>query len=125
MPFQAWEYVLFYLLKWQTRVLITGDCMYQHKSDKEKDVSYIKDIATACGTPFENIFICAGNHDVDRNNSERNIEIENIRESGYLSTINKVTEGYGDFHALHQAIAGRFYKHFDTPSLPLCNQNVI
>jgi Molybdenum cofactor biosynthesis enzyme len=101
-------------------ILFTGDCMYQHTSKIETDTKYFKQIATACGVPTKNIILCAGNHDVDRNNTVRINEIKNIRNSGQLSNINNLKPGYGEFDTLHKAVTGRFYKHFDLKIVEDC-----
>ena len=94
-------------------ILITGDCMNQHVANLEENVKFIKEIALSSGVSENNIFMCAGNHDVDRNNSVRNDEIEKIRKSRQLHKVDGLEHGYGEFTALTQAVTGRFYKHFE------------
>lgn len=93
-------------------ILITGDCMNRHVPNLEGNIKFIKEIAMACGVSVEKIFMCAGNHDVDRNNTVRNAEIEKIRKSGQLNSIGDLKEGYGDFTSLTLGVNGRIYKHF-------------
>ena len=101
-------------------ILLTGDCMNMHIADLESEAEYIKQIAFACGVTSEKIFMCAGNHDVDRNNTVRNDEIEKIRTSKQLNGIEKLKSGYGEFLTLYHAITGRFYKHFNVEDMEEC-----
>jgi len=63
-------------------ILITGDCLYKNGSDgfnSDKIISYIRDIAKSCNCPNNRVYFCQGNHDLDRENADRNNEIDKIR----------------------------------------------
>lgn len=102
-------------------ILVTGDCMYKHESKKmEDDVSFVKQIADSCGVSHQDIVLCAGNHDVDIKNRNRNRKIEEIRKSGQLYEIGDLEKGYGDFKTFHLGVTGRYYEHFSTKEIGNC-----
>lgn len=62
-------------------ILITGDCIYKYGKeglDIDEIASYIKDIAKSCGCPKKQIYICQGNHDLNRDDLDRNSLIDSI-----------------------------------------------
>lgn len=70
-------------------VLIAGDCLYQNDASGDtlqETANFIKDIAKACGTNSKRVFMCRGNHDVDRFDEDRNALVDEVRKK------NKVTQ---------------------------------
>lgn len=62
-------------------ILITGDCLYKYGKENfnvDEIASYIKKIAKSCNCNKKNIYICQGNHDLNRDELDRNSLIVSI-----------------------------------------------
>lgn len=100
-------------------VLITGDSIYQYgKCEKvETSITYINDIISACGGDSTDVYLCPGNHDINRNDSARNQIINQIRENRL--TIDKTSShklmelGHEKFENMYREITGKKYVPFD------------
>lgn len=100
-----------------TFMLITGDCMHQHKGKLDVIKNYILRIADTCGVDQKNIFLCPGNHDINRNNSERKHYINQYRSNNVLPDLDICMGGHGEFNALYNSIKGDFYKPFSVDTV--------
>lgn len=98
-------------------ILLTGDCMNKHEGELEKIKNFIMQIADACGVDNKYIFICPGNHDIDRSNSKRKRIVNYFRSKGTLPKKNEYLAGYGEFNTLFNSVTGRFYKPFSVESI--------
>ena len=100
-------------------ILITGDCFYQYKGtnkEVEELVKYLKDIASLCHCDRKNIYICGGNHDMNRGDIYRNRIIDEIRENkkDFSVSYNDLCElGSEKFQGLHKTVTRRSYKSYD------------
>lgn len=104
-------------------ILVTGDCTYQNNDDGKinlEDVAnYIKEIAFICGCEQKNIYVCQGNHDIDRKCDSRNEKIVKIRDikknkelflNAYSSLCNL---GNDKFRIIYNYITSRNYKDYE------------
>lgn len=106
-------------------VLITGDCFYRYDDSGDtvpEMAAFIKEIGKACRVKPKRIFICRGNHDVDRSNKERNALIEECRKDGVIwpDKVDQLTSCGGEkFRTLYALVKGTSarYKPF-TPQTP-------
>ena len=100
-------------------VLITGDILFQYGKDvdDEEVIEFVKDIVSACGCKPERVFICPGNHDVNRKDEERNELISGIRKKKLKITNvdeNKlIRAGHEKFKSIYKEITGRKYISFE------------
>ena len=106
-------------------IVITGDSIYKYgKTDGcEK---FLAELKKQTGCNKSNIYICPGNHDVDRDNVKRNQRIETIRNSkkdtkGRTDITAQLADelmevGYDRFSAFHYNVTGRKYKGFEVIS---------
>lgn len=106
-------------------IVITGDSIYKYgKTDGcEK---FLAELKKRTGCKKSNIYICPGNHDVDRDNVKRNQRIETIRNSkkdtkGRTDITAQLADelmevGYDRFSAFHYNVTGRKYKGFEVIS---------
>ena len=91
-------------------ILITGDCFYRNDSSKNiiPDLrKFIYDIANTCHVDRNCIYICQGNHDVNRDDSYRNGIVENARKEDRLSSSTYdalVGLGNDSFRSLFRAV---------------------
>lgn len=99
-------------------ILITGDCFFQY--DASGDIvtqmgNFIRKIEKACGVKRKNVYICRGNHDVNRKDEKRNKIIEEIIDAGEISSDKKTEElmrfGSELFNSLYRDIKGRNTKY--------------
>ena len=99
-------------------ILITGDCLFRFGEgamDTTAVISYIKDIANACKCSYKKVYICPGNHDVDRENGARNSLINEIRENKVDFSSNYQTLcGYGHdrFQIIHKGVTSCNYEAY-------------
>lgn len=101
-------------------ILITGDCLYKY-GDKQQDIEeladFIKSIARSCKCPCRNVYICPGNHDVSRTDSQRNKLIESIRdkkEKGFSESFNSLCDaGFEKFQILVKSVTNCNYKAYN------------
>lgn len=103
-------------------IVITGDSVYKYgKTDGcEK---FLQELRKRTGCKKSNVYICPGNHDVDRNNTKRNEKIEEIRKikeekKERVDITSQLADelmeiGYDKFSAFHQNVTGRKYKGFE------------
>ncbi len=62
-------------------ILITGDCLYKYGKESfnaDEIATYIKKIAKSCNCSKKHIYICQGNHDINRDEPDRNSLIDSI-----------------------------------------------
>lgn len=99
-------------------ILITGDCFYQYKGDmfQQKNMAtFIKSIATKCKCPRNRIYLCQGNHDVNRQDNTRNNLIDSIRDGSedFSKKYNELSEtGSEKFQKLHKSVTGYDYNPY-------------
>lgn len=100
-------------------ILITGDCLYQYggsSQDIEALADFIKSIARNCNCSCRKVYICPGNHDVLRTNSQRNELIERIRdkeEKGFSENISSLCNvGFEKFQLLIHAVTSCSYESY-------------
>lgn len=97
-------------------ILITGDCLFKFGEgviDLTAVINYIKDIANACKCSYKKVYICPGNHDVDRENTARNSLINEIRENKMdFSSNYQILCGYGHdrFQIIHKGVTSYNYE---------------
>lgn len=104
-------------------ILITGDCLHKHQAD-EKSKNQLRDFIEQIERACENkkrgkkrkgdisVYICPGNHDIDRNKEIRSKSIEQYRIDAQLPSIDICDEGYQDFDYVHLLLTHRPYNHF-------------
>lgn len=96
-------------------IIITGDCVYQYGKTKECE-NFIKDLRMKTGCKKCNVFICPGNHDVDRHNNKREKKVLEIRETKADITAKVydelVADGYDRFCSFYRESTGRKYNDF-------------
>lgn len=98
-------------------ILVTGDCLYQNGKgmSPNETANYIKAIARICSCSKKNVYICQGNHDVNRSDLERNEIIDKIRsgdlqfETSYDILNNKSNE---KFQIVTKNITGYEYESY-------------
>ncbi len=99
-------------------ILITGDCLYKYGSDgidSEKIISYIREIARSCNCPNNRVYFCQGNHDLDRENVERNDKIDKIRKKkkSFSDSYNQLNTGANDrFQMIVKGVTNRTYTSY-------------
>lgn len=99
-------------------ILITGDCLYKFGEDswdQKAVIAYIKDLAIACKCSNKKIYICPGNHDVNREDNARNELINGIRTGNKDFSENFQTLcGYGHdrFQIIHKGITSYDYEAY-------------
>lgn len=97
-------------------IIVTGDCMYQY-GDTEECTNFLEDLRKHLGCKKNNIFICPGNHDIDRFNIKRNEKIEDIRKTKEDITDsiykNLIKDGYDRFIGFHREVTNRKYRHYE------------
>lgn len=100
-------------------ILITGDILYQYGKDIDDEyaIKFVQDIISACGCEKEKVFICPGNHDVNRKDEYRNELISGIRKKR-LKIINGdekklINAGHEKFKSIYKEITGRTYSSFE------------
>lgn len=96
-------------------IIITGDCVYQYGKTEECE-NFIKNLRIKTRCKKCNVFICPGNHDVDRENKKREKKILEIRENKADITAkvydDLVANGYDRFSSFYKESTGRKYKDF-------------
>lgn len=115
------EKLLFFLKKQNDIdfVLITGDIFFQYGKDVEDEdvIEFVKDIVSACGCEIDKVFICPGNHDVNRKDEERNEIISRIRKKklniSNSDEVKLIKEGHEKFKSIYKEITGRKYNSFE------------
>lgn len=99
-------------------IVITGDVFYKNKVDVRamKEVeNYIREICLSCNCDKKNIYICQGNHDLDRDNASRNKLIDDIRnhEKEFTSSYEKLCEnGNSQFMRFYKNTKGKEYQSY-------------
>lgn len=100
-------------------ILITGDFFYQNKTSKEiipKLRKYINSIGKVCNVRSKRIYMCQGNHDVNRSDNIRNSIIDKVRKQGqltngdYESLCKQVNENY---QSLYREIKRTEYNDYE------------
>lgn len=93
-------------------VLILGDVMYKYNKDGSEQ--YIEQLLSACGIEKEQLFICPGNHDVNRRDEKRNQIIDTARkeQGGPFPIFEDEYIGYDRFNTIYYKILGREYEHY-------------
>lgn len=100
-------------------ILITGDSIYQYgKNGKTEDsINFINNIVHACKCDKTNVYLCPGNHDINRNDTERNAIIDRIRGNKLSidnSSATKLVElGHEKFKNIYMEITGKKYSPFE------------
>lgn len=100
-------------------IIITGDIIYQYGKgeDGEGIINYIKRIKTACGGENIDIYLCPGNHDINRYDTNRNEIIDQIRKNNLTinsSDMGTLLElGHEKFKNIYREITGNKYIQFD------------
>lgn len=99
-------------------ILITGDCLYQFGNnnwDQKATIKYIKDIVKACKCPNKRVYICPGNHDVDRENESRNGLIQSIRDGKkdfWMQYNDLFKYGHDRFQLLYKSVTATEYEAY-------------
>lgn len=100
-------------------ILITGDCFYKYEgfnAEQTQMINFIKELAKACNCDCENVFFSQGNHDVNRNDKERNKLIENVRSGkvDFTNTYEKLCElGNEKFQRICRDVTGTDYQSYN------------
>lgn len=99
-------------------ILITGDLLFKFGKEswsQKAIITYIKDIANICGCSYKQIYICPGNHDVNREDNDRNELINDIRNGNKDFSDNfEILCGYGHdrFQLIHKGITSYEYEAY-------------
>lgn len=99
-------------------ILITGDSLFKFGKgswNQKEVIKYIKKIASTCGCSNRKIFICPGNHDIDRDNIIRNDLISDIREEkeDFSEKYDALCEyGHDRFQIIHKNITSSEYENY-------------
>ena len=97
-------------------ILITGDCLFKFGGeswDQKSVVKYIKQLANVCQCSYKRVYICPGNHDIDRYNNFRNNLIDEIREDEKDFSENfQILCGYGHdrFEIIYKGVTANNYE---------------
>lgn len=93
-------------------VLITGDIMFKYNDNDCKN--FIFDIMKACNIGTHQLFLAPGNHDIHRNDEERNriIDFTRSSENDSFPDFNDSKMGYDRFNNLYFKVKGEDYQHF-------------
>lgn len=99
-------------------IVITGDILYQYDSN-DKIVYFVEAIRKACNCQKNKIFICPGNHDINRADNKRNELIDQIRKREKSALEIKANDfdklkglGHEEFKYLYKTITGKNYESF-------------
>lgn len=100
-------------------IIITGDCFY--KNNASKDIipelkKFIKAVSDICHVDKGRVCICPGNHDLNRNDDDRNRIIEDARKKGTLSNdiyLSLVGRANDNFRSLFREVKKKEYKDYD------------
>lgn len=99
-------------------ILITGDCMFKFGKGtwgQSETIAYIKAIAKACKCSRKRVYMCPGNHDVDRDNGERNKLIDDIRGNNkdFSDNFKELCQyGYDRYQLIHKDITSTQYEPY-------------
>lgn len=99
-------------------ILITGDCLFKFGKgswSQKEIIAYIKDIANACKCSCKKVYICPGNHDVNREDNDRNGLINDIRNGNKDFSDNfQMLCGYGHdrFQLIHKGVTSYEYEAY-------------
>lgn len=99
-------------------ILITGDCLYRYEGrngEQEEIIKYIKSIAKACNCPYKKIYICQGNHDVNRDDNSRNRFISSIRNGkvDFSTNYDKLCDfGNEKFQYIYRGVTNNEYESY-------------
>lgn len=101
-------------------ILLTGDIVFKYGQDVEDEdvINFISQIREACRCEKEKVYICPGNHDVNRNDNARNEYIEEIRKKKKLclenTDVNKLARyGHEKFKNIYREITGKQYSSIE------------
>ena len=105
-------------------ILITGDIFFQYGKDVDEDeiADFIKNIRKACKCDPDKVYICPGNHDVNRKDEDRNKLITDIRKKKLVMNSSEVTKlarlGHEKFKNVYKDITEKKYNSFDVFMCP-------
>lgn len=99
-------------------ITISGDCLYQFQTSEqiEKDLkAFVNQITAICEVRKSDLFITPGNHDVNRNDIERQKRINKVRRKKFTQIsqddISRLQEvGYDRFKSIHKKLTNREYR---------------
>lgn len=103
-------------------ILITGDCLFRFGKDslnQKEIINYIKEIASTCGCSNRKVYICPGNHDIDRENGSRNELINDIRngKENFSKKFQTLCEyGHDRFQIIHKGVTSYDYQAYKVSS---------
>lgn len=96
-------------------ILISGDCQYQYNTNQttqRKLITFIKQVGKTCNCPPNRIYICPGNHDVNRHDEIRNDLIDDIRagKKDFSEHFNTLCDlGSEKFQAIYKGVTKKEY----------------
>lgn len=99
-------------------ILISGDCFYQYSAGQKEQKSmamFVRNLAKSCNCPQKNIYICKGNHDINRNDTKRNKLIAEIRKNTnkFADLYNELTElGDERFRSFFKSVTKKDYDDY-------------
>lgn len=99
-------------------ILITGDSLFKFGKDAWNHklvIRYIKELANACKCSCKRVYICPGNHDVNREDNARNKLINDIRNgkkdfSDNFSVL--CGSGHDRFQIIHKGVTSYDYEAY-------------
>ena len=100
-------------------IIITGDCFFRNNSEKNiiPDLKkFINKICKTCNIDKSCVYICQGNHDLDRTNEKRNNIIDQIREKAEINETDlNLLLGIGNdsFRSLYREVKRQEYNDFE------------
>lgn len=97
-------------------IIITGDSVYKYGQTEECE-DFLERLINGVKCDKSNVYICPGNHDLDRENRKRANKICEVRESkldiSFKDYEELVSDGYDRFNLFHQNVTGKKYVDFD------------
>lgn len=111
-------------------IIITGDCFYRNEATAEiitELKKFLSDIGKSCKVVNNKIYLCLGNHDINRSDNNRNRIIDDIREKGIITPdiFNQLEEiGSERFKLLYTRLKGstktyRSYQVIEPKDIPV------
>jgi predicted phosphodiesterase len=116
-------------------IVITGDIFFKNRhnlkpqdiiNSNEKLIQFIDDLCKVTNCSKENVFLCPGNHDPDRQNEERNKIIKKSREENNFEIDTKkqndLHAAFSLFEQTYKSIKGKEYHDYEVFEVTIENK---